>query len=254
MIVWISLLVRKALLLIAIVFAPIALAGSSWDHTRGWVSKWASFVIALILSKVVLVVIFLLATAQVSAPIDGDLQSVSDPIAGVVLMLMAGFAPYLTYKAISFMGFDMYHAMSAEQEAKSALNRPMPIPMSRRPGAEPSKVLDGGSSGGRSARAVRPRRRHRTAGTGPSAGTAGRGSSARRRRCRWWRRSCGWRRGRGRRGEGSRHCRGAHRQGGRWRCLRSRPTPPTKRRRPRAHPLPPHVADSIPAQSNGKKG
>jgi hypothetical protein len=81
--------------------------------------------------QVVLVVIFLLATAQVSAPIDSDLQSISDPIAGVVLMLMAGFAPYLTYKAISFMGFDMYHAMSAEQEAKSALNRPLPVPMSR---------------------------------------------------------------------------------------------------------------------------
>ena len=81
-IVWISLLVRKALLLIAIVFAPIAFAGSSWDHTRTWVSKWASFVVALIVSKVVLVVIFLLATAQVSAPIDADLQSVSEPIAG----------------------------------------------------------------------------------------------------------------------------------------------------------------------------
>ena len=50
-------------------------------------------------------------------------------MAGVVLMLMAGFAPYLTYKAIGFMGFDMYHAMSAEQEAKAALNRPMPIPL-----------------------------------------------------------------------------------------------------------------------------
>ena len=34
-IVWISLLIRKALLLVAIVFAPIALAGSSWDQTRG---------------------------------------------------------------------------------------------------------------------------------------------------------------------------------------------------------------------------
>ena len=79
-IVWISLLVRKALLLIAIVFAPVAMAGSSWDHTRTWVSKWASFVIALIISKVVLVVIFLLATAQVSAPIDSDIQSVSEPI------------------------------------------------------------------------------------------------------------------------------------------------------------------------------
>lgn len=142
-IVWISLLTRKALLLVAIVFAPVALAGSSWDHTRAWAGRWATFVIALIVSKVVLVVIFLLATAQVSAPIDGDLQSVSDPIAGVVLMLIAGFAPYLTYKAISFMGFDMYHAMSAEQEAKSAMNRPLPIPMSRRPIASPNKVLDG---------------------------------------------------------------------------------------------------------------
>src|SRR6478672_5647611 len=127
-VVWMSLLIRKALLLIAIVFAPIALAGSSWDHTRSWLARWATFVIALILSKVVLVVIFLLATAQVSAPIDSDIQSVSEPIAGVVLMLMAGFAPYITYKAINFMGFDMYHAMSAEQEGKSALNRPMPIP------------------------------------------------------------------------------------------------------------------------------
>ena len=138
---WISLLIRKALLLIAIVFAPIALAGSSWDHTRGWVSKWASFVIALILSKVVLVVIFLLATAQVSAPIDSDIQSVSEPIAGVVLMLMAGFAPYMTYKAISFMGFDMYHAMSAEQEGKSAVNRPLPIPMNRAPGSQPMRRI-----------------------------------------------------------------------------------------------------------------
>jgi len=149
MIVWISLLVRKALLLIAIVFAPVALAGSSWDHTKSWVSRWATFVIAMILSKLVLVVIFLLATAQVSAPIDADLASVSQPISGVVLMLMAGFAPYLTYKAIAFMGFDMYHAMSAEQEAKGALNRPMPIPLSRGGGAEPQKILgtgDGGST------------------------------------------------------------------------------------------------------------
>ncbi|MBJ7353959.1 MAG: hypothetical protein JHC98_03965 [Thermoleophilaceae bacterium] len=164
-IVWISLLVRKALLLVAIVFAPVAMAGSSWDQTRGWVSKWASFVIALIISKVVLVVIFLLATAQVSAPIDGDIQSVSEPIAGVVLMLMAGFAPYMTYKAINFMSFDMYHAMSSEQEAKSALNRPMPIPLNHRPGAGPSKVLDGTGSGGGSPAFPAP-----TTGSGPSPG------------------------------------------------------------------------------------
>src|SRR3954452_1524668 len=177
-IVWISLLIRKALLLIAIVFAPIAMAGSTWDHTRGWVSKWASCVIALVVSKVVLVVIFLLATAQVSAPIDGDLQSVSDPIAGVVLMLIAGFAPYLTYKAISFMGFDMYHAMSAEQESKSALNRPLPIPMSRRPGQEPSKVLDGGSGTSRGGSAGSPTPPAPGSGSGAGASGGGAGGAA----------------------------------------------------------------------------
>ncbi|WP_449280567.1 conjugal transfer protein TrbL [Leucobacter sp.] len=141
-IVWFSLLIRKALLLVAIVFAPIALAGFSWDATKGWFGKWATFVIALILSKLVLVVIFLVAITQVSAPIELDLASISDPIAGVVLMFIAAFAPYMTYKFLSFVGFDMYHSMSAEQEAKSALNRPVPVPSApKADGAK--KVLDG---------------------------------------------------------------------------------------------------------------
>ncbi|MDE0545941.1 conjugal transfer protein TrbL [Microbacterium sp. C7(2022)] len=129
-IVWFSLLIRKALLLVAIVFGPIALAGMTWDATKGWFGKWAAFVLALILSKLVLVVIFLVAIAQVAAPIDSDLASVGDPVAGIVLMFVAAFAPYITYKFLSFVGFDMYHAMSSEQEAKSALNRPAPVPAS----------------------------------------------------------------------------------------------------------------------------
>ena len=143
--VWLSLLARKALILVAVVLAPFALAGASWDHTRTWVSRWASFVIALILSKLVVVVIFLLATSQVSAPIDADLTSLSEPLSGVVLLLIAGFAPYLTYKAINFMGFDMYHAMSAEQETKHALNRPIPMPV-RQPTFQTPSVL--GQAGG----------------------------------------------------------------------------------------------------------
>ncbi len=85
-IVWLSLLVRKALLLVAIVLAPLAFSGASWDASRGWISKWAMFVIALICSKLVLVVMFLVAITQVSAPIDGDLASVADPIAGIVMI------------------------------------------------------------------------------------------------------------------------------------------------------------------------
>ena len=29
-------------------------------------------------------------------------------------MFVAAFAPYMAYKFISFIGFDLYHAMSAE--------------------------------------------------------------------------------------------------------------------------------------------
>jgi type IV secretion system protein TrbL len=144
-IVWFSLLIRKALLLVAIVFGPIALAGATWDAAKGWFAKWVAFVIALILSKLVLVVIFLVAVAQVSAPIDADLASISDPIAGIVLMFVAAFAPYITYKFISFVGFDMYHAMSSEQEAKSALNRPVPVPAA--PMADSVKKILGPSGG-----------------------------------------------------------------------------------------------------------
>ena len=147
-IVWLSLLVRKALLLVAIVLAPLAFSGASWDATKGWISKWAMFVIALIVSKLVLVVMFLVAITQVSAPIDGDLASVADPIAGIVLMAMAAFAPYLTYKFLNFVGFDMYHAIGSEQDAKNALNRPVPTPSKPPGGNEPKKVLDDNNGGG----------------------------------------------------------------------------------------------------------
>lgn len=144
-IVWFSLLIRKALLLVAVVLAPIALSGAAWDVTRGWFGKWVGFVVALIVSKLVITVVFLVAITQVDAPIDFDLASLSDPIAGIVLMAIAGFAPYMTYKFVSFLGFDLYQSMSAEQEAKQALNRPVPLPSA--PKAQtPNPVLDGDSS------------------------------------------------------------------------------------------------------------
>lgn len=145
-IVWFSLLIRKALILVAVVMAPIALSGQSWDATRGWFGKWASFLLALIFSKLVIVVVFLVAINQVNAPIDMDLSSIADPIAGIVLMFIAAFAPYMVYKFISFVGFDMYHVMSAEQESKQAMNRPMPLP-GKPEGPSPQKVLDGGGGG-----------------------------------------------------------------------------------------------------------
>ncbi|GAB4085043.1 hypothetical protein GCM10028784_16730 [Myceligenerans cantabricum] len=165
LIVWFSLLMRKALLLVAVALAPLALAGASWDATRGWVSRWAQFVVALILSKLVMVVVFLLATTVTASPVSGDLAGLTDKLAGVALLLVAGFAPYITYKAIAFMGFDMYHAMSIEQEAKAALNRPMPV--------SAGSALGGGVAGRNVQKVLGP-----DAGTGSSTGGGASGGRA----------------------------------------------------------------------------
>lgn len=45
---------------------------------EGWISIWAMLVVALIRSKLVLVVMFLVTIAQVTAPINGELCSISD--------------------------------------------------------------------------------------------------------------------------------------------------------------------------------
>ena len=146
LVVWFSLLIRKALLLIAIVFGPFAVTGYTWDTTRGWFGKWAAFVIGLILSKLVLVVTLLIGVTLTGSPLEPDLQSISEPVTGVVLLLISAFAPYMAYKFISFMGADMYQLMSTEQEAKQAVNRP--IPTRPTPTNPPATLPDPGTSGG----------------------------------------------------------------------------------------------------------
>ena len=181
-IVWFSLLIRKALLLVGVVLAPIAFAGASWDATKGWSGKWAAFVIALIISKLVLVVIFLLAITQIATPIEADIAAVTEPITGIVLMGIAAFAPYMVYRFVSFIGFDLYQQMGTEQEAKSALNRPLPLPSKPQGGSEPKKVLDdpqGGAPQGGSGTGPGgspPRNPAPTAGGG--AGVTGTGAGA----------------------------------------------------------------------------
>ena len=184
-IVWFSLLIRKALLLVGVVLAPIAFSGASWDATKGWIGKWAAFVIALIVSKLVLVVIFLLAITQIATPIDMDITAVTEPITGIVLMGIAAFAPYLVYRFVSFMGFDVYQQMGAEQDAKNAMNRPVPIP-TKPQGGQPQKVFDGptgsgsgggGSAGGSSGPAAPPASAS-SAGTAETDAGAGSGAGA----------------------------------------------------------------------------
>ena len=154
---WVSLLIRKSLLMVTIVLAPIALAGGVWDATRSWTTKWVQLVIALSVSKLVVVVVFLIAAIELDAPLAPNLKSVSDPLTGIVLMFVAAFAPYMAYRFISFI--DLHPALAHEQDARQALHRPAPLPARLAPTA---------------ARAVL----NRGAPARAAAGTAGTGAAA----------------------------------------------------------------------------
>ena len=57
-IVWAAMMMRKLMLVLAAVMAPLAFSGATADFTRGWVRRWIEFVAAMIVSKLLLVIIF----------------------------------------------------------------------------------------------------------------------------------------------------------------------------------------------------
>ncbi len=63
-----TLLVRKALLVIAVVLAPLTFAGGASRLTSGWVRRWAQVTLALIVSKLAIVVVFIVPSAWSVTP------------------------------------------------------------------------------------------------------------------------------------------------------------------------------------------
>jgi hypothetical protein len=128
LLMWGVLLFRKAALMLVAVFAPIAFAGQVWDHTRVWTRRWIEVVVALVFCKVVIVVVFVVgasAFAGVGPTVAGGSTpssstasgSLSDLLVGLLLLSIAVFAPWLTWRFVHWSGMEaaavMHGAVSA---------------------------------------------------------------------------------------------------------------------------------------------
>lgn len=126
---WGVLLFRKTALILVVVFAPVAFAGLAWDQTRVWARRWVEIVAALVLSKVVIVVVFVVGASAFTGtgPTTGATTggagqvapagSLSDLLAGLLLLSMAVFAPWLTWRFVHWTGMEagaVMHAAVAE--------------------------------------------------------------------------------------------------------------------------------------------
>jgi type IV secretion system protein TrbL len=119
--VWAVFLLRKAMIVIAAVFAPIAFGGAASDGTRSWVRKWIEFTVAMVFSKLAMVIIFVIATSMVGQSGTGA-AGLSDLITGILLLLLASFTPWTIHRLVHFIGGDIIaaHQSSMASDARAA--------------------------------------------------------------------------------------------------------------------------------------
>lgn len=121
--VWLALTIRKLLLIITAVFAPVAFAGSLSDVTASWVRKWIEYTAALIFSKVILVIIFVVGLGVLDNGLgqvgNGATQQATQLMTGLLILCLAGLAPWMAIKVVHFAG-DSFHAIHAHGAAAAA--------------------------------------------------------------------------------------------------------------------------------------
>ena len=106
MLVWLQLLVRSALIYVLIVMAPLGFATRAHPGTRQIARRTIEMGVALILSKFAVAVAFGVGSTAISSSNgvpEGDGVALSGMMAGVAVMLMAAFMPWVILKAIPFV-------------------------------------------------------------------------------------------------------------------------------------------------------
>jgi len=120
-IVWFALVIRKMLIIITAIFAPIAFAGGVADFSRGWVRKWLEAMLALVFSKLILIIIFVIGLGVLGglgSPVGASpLTTITQEITGLLILLVAGFSPWMALRLVHFTGD---HVATMAQSASHA--------------------------------------------------------------------------------------------------------------------------------------
>ena len=196
-VVWAALMVRKLLIIVAAVFAPIAFTGSLSDITGAWLRRWIETTVALVFSKLVLVIIFAIGLGVLTdgvgqspqAAAGGTTQSLTQTITGALILVMAGLSPWLAIKLVHFTGDSFHtihaHAASTAAAAQMVATTPRKISALRPPstsGSSPAEAgnrpsPEGAGGGTTPSSPAKPAGAPSGYGTGPSSGASA-GSAA----------------------------------------------------------------------------
>jgi type IV secretion system protein TrbL len=132
-IVWVALMIRKLLIVVTAVFAPLAFAGGTAQFSTGWVRKWVEMMVALIVSKLILIFMFIIGYGVLFASLGEPAnatgsQKITNVAIGVLILAMSGFAPWIAIRMVHFAGhhFDQVHYQAAAATAGVAAMTSVP--------------------------------------------------------------------------------------------------------------------------------
>lgn len=98
LLVWVELLLRSAAIDVAVMFLPVALSGLVWPATTRWAKRLVEILVALILSKFVIVAVINLAIAGLGSKDPND--ALGAGLSGAAMLLLAGFAPFALLRLV----------------------------------------------------------------------------------------------------------------------------------------------------------
>ncbi len=139
--IFIELLIRDAAIYVAVLFLPLVFAGLVWPAAAHWSKRLVETLVAIILSKFVIVAVLSLAAAGLAATGDqGQFQMI---LVGSVLFLLAAFAPYTLFRLIPVLETAAMHQFQGQaQRGVSAAGN-----QTSSPGQIYSRIMQSGSSG-----------------------------------------------------------------------------------------------------------
>ncbi|MFA9432823.1 hypothetical protein [Egicoccus sp. AB-alg2] len=103
--IWLELLLRQAAIYVAVLFLPLGFMAMVWPATAHWLRRLVQGLVAIILSKFVIVAAMALAAVALGEPAsevaaDGDSGGFGVVLAGASMLALAALAPYVLLRLI----------------------------------------------------------------------------------------------------------------------------------------------------------
>ena len=115
LVVWLELLLREASIYVVVAFLPVFFVAMIWPSGGHIARRGVEILLALILSKFVLVTIFALAAAGLGQ--SRSEEAFAGALAGAALLLLAAFSPWVLFRLVPLVEHGMSAASGAHRGA-----------------------------------------------------------------------------------------------------------------------------------------